>query len=238
FVLTVVSVSVLPINYGLYSVFLTPTFVLLAEVHAGDWHLAGVRIVNNLLGGALALAGTALLWPAPERDQLPAEVAAVLRADRDYLRQAVARLADGGAGVTEAVVAARRRLGVAILNAEAWLEQLAAHPAGRTDQLQAWMTLLAYARRLAASVAVLGTLGARGALGRGEVAAFGAEAERVLDDLADAVEARRAPAPLPRAALPPADPLLRAQLERVSAQLAVLHDAAARLGPRPAGELA
>lgn len=229
FVLAAVSVAVFPINAVLYLVFLTPTFVLLAEVSTGEWHLAGVRVADTFLGGLLALVGAALLWPTPERDRLPAEVAAVLRADRDYLHAAVERLGDGGEAAVARVIAARRRLGAAILNAEAWLEQLASAPAGRTDELESWMTLLAYGRRLGGSLAALAILGGQGALGRGEAEAFGAVAERVLDDLADALEARRPPAPLPPPFPPAGDPLLRAQLERVAGQLGVLHDAARRL---------
>ncbi len=231
FVMAAASVALFPINAVLYTVFLTPTFVLLAEANTGDWGLAGVRVLDTLLGGALALAGAALLWPTPERDRLPAEVAAVLRADAEYLRAAVERLADDGEAAVGRMVAARRRLGVAILNADAWLEQLLAAPGSRADELEPWMTLLAYGRRLAGSVAALAILGGQGALGRGEVAGFGAAAEGVLADLADALEGGRPPAPLPPPPPPAADPLLRAQLDRVSAQVAVLHDAAGRLLP-------
>ncbi|MEW5928000.1 MAG: FUSC family protein [Gemmatimonadota bacterium] len=231
FLTAAASVALFPINAVLYTVFLTPTFVLLAEVNAGDWHLAGVRVADTLLGGLLALAGAALLWPTPERDRLPAEVAAVLRADAGYLRAAAARLADGGEAAVGRMVAARRRLGVAILNADAWLEQLLAAPGSRADELEPWMTLLAYGRRLAGSTAALAILGGQGALGRGEVAGFAAAAEAALSDLADALEAGRPPAPLPPPPPPAADPLLRAQLDRVAAQVGVLHDAARRLHP-------
>lgn len=231
FVTAAVSVAVFPINAVLYVVFLTPTFVLLAEVNAGDWQLAGVRVADTLLGGAMALTGAALLWPTPERDRLPGEVAAVLRADAEYLRAAVAHLGGRSEAGLGRMVAARRRLGVAILNAEAWLEQLLGAPGGRADELEPWMTLLAYGRRLAGSVAALAILGGQGALGRGEVAEFGAAAERVLADLADAVERRRPPGPIPPPLPPAADPLLRAQLDRVAAQVGVLHDAVRRLHP-------
>jgi uncharacterized membrane protein YccC len=231
FLMAAASVALFPINAVLYTVFLTPTFVLLAEVNAGDWHLAGVRVADTLLGGLLALAGAALLWPTPERDRLPAEVAAVLRADAEYLRAAAARLADGGEAAVGRMVAARRRLGVAILNADAWLEQLLAAPGSRAEELEPWMTLLSYGRRLAGSTAALAILGGQGALGRGEVAGFADAAEAVLAELADALEAGRPPAPLPPPLPPAADPLLRAQLDRVAAQVGVLHDAARRLHP-------
>jgi uncharacterized membrane protein YccC len=51
FVFSAACVALLPLNYAAFSIFLTPTFVLLAEANAGDWHLAGLRIVNTLLGG-------------------------------------------------------------------------------------------------------------------------------------------------------------------------------------------
>ena len=66
FIFAAVSVAVLPINYTASRSFLTPTFVLLAEASAGDWHLAGVRVLDTLLGGVLALLGARFLWPAPE----------------------------------------------------------------------------------------------------------------------------------------------------------------------------
>ena len=75
FVFSATCVALLPLNYAAFSVFLTPTFVLLAEANAGDWHLAGLRIINTLLGGALALVGARLLWPTPEWNRLPAYMA-------------------------------------------------------------------------------------------------------------------------------------------------------------------
>ena len=72
FVFAASCVALLPVNYAAFSVFLTPTFVLLAEASAGDWNLAETRVLNTLLGGALALAGARFLWPSPERERFPA----------------------------------------------------------------------------------------------------------------------------------------------------------------------
>src|SRR6185295_12651342 len=44
-----VCAAVIQLNYGLFALFLTPTFVLLAEVHAPDTHLVALRITNTLL---------------------------------------------------------------------------------------------------------------------------------------------------------------------------------------------
>jgi uncharacterized membrane protein YccC len=64
--LTVLTVAVRPLSYTYFTLFLTPLFVLVAESSSGDWHLAELRILNTLLGGALALLSAAILWPQPE----------------------------------------------------------------------------------------------------------------------------------------------------------------------------
>ena len=135
FIFAAVSVALLPINYTAFSVFLTPTFVLLAEASAGDWHLATVRVINTLLGGAIALLGARLLWPAPEWRRLPAYLAATLRANRDYLQTVVRSFADRSNAAGEAMRTRRRDAALAAINAEesfqrllggAWREERAA----------------------------------------------------------------------------------------------------------------
>ena len=95
-------VALLPLNYGAYAVFGTPAFVLLAESSAGDWHLAGLRIVNTLIGGALALIGAQLLWPGEERNRLPELAATAIRANAEFLRRAVAFVASGNGDLGDA----------------------------------------------------------------------------------------------------------------------------------------
>jgi uncharacterized membrane protein YccC len=97
-IFTFLCVALLPLNYGAYAVFGTPAFVLLAEASAGDWHLAGIRIVNTLIGGTLALIGASVLWPGDEWNRLPEFVAAAVRADNEYLRKALAMLVESGGG--------------------------------------------------------------------------------------------------------------------------------------------
>ncbi len=98
---TTLCVALLPLNYGAYAVFGTPAFVLLAEANAGDWHLAGLRVVNTLIGGGLAFVGAQLLWPGDESNHLPEFAAAALRANADFLRRAIA-LAEPGRVPTSA----------------------------------------------------------------------------------------------------------------------------------------
>ena len=51
-------------NYGFYALFLTPFVVLMIDtVIPGDWEIALVRILDTLIGGAVALAVSYLLRP-------------------------------------------------------------------------------------------------------------------------------------------------------------------------------
>jgi len=185
-------------------------FVILAEMNAGGLHLTEARILDTLLGGALALARALILWPTRDLERMPALIAEVLRANRSYL-QAVLR----GEGPA-AVVAARRRVGLATANAEAALQRLIgeAPPAGRVEPL---MALVAYARRLSASITALGAARPDPALG--------AQLDEALGALADAAEAGAPPPPLP----PLDESAMPEPAQRLARQLRVVHSALARL---------
>jgi uncharacterized membrane protein YccC len=237
FVLAVVSVSLMPINYGLYATFLTPVFVLIADMSTHTPGLVEVRIVNTLLGGALALLGARLLWPTSERELFPDAAAAVLHSVRAYVALAVS----GAAPV--AFYSARRRVGLALINAEASLQRWMAEVRHRAVDLEAPMAILVYARGLVAAAVALGS--ARDATSRAiDLAPFARDVCAVLDDLERAILLSRPPLPLPtfdRAIadllaavesigdIPPSRrALLRTRTERVVQELAVAYDAVAR----------
>lgn len=232
FVFAAVSVTLLPLNYAAFSVFLTPTFVLLAEASAGDWHLAGVRIMNTVLGGALALAGSRLLWPTPESERLPVYLAGSLRAMRAYLDRVVALFHDRGAEASRSLRAARRDVGLAILNADESFQRLLGEHRGPADELASAMTLLTYARRFTASIAALALSRHSIDAASGDVLVpFARDVGGVLEGLAGALERGGRPAPLADVPDPPtagASPLLRGRLSRLRRQLRTLHDAVER----------
>jgi len=239
FVLATVSVAVLPINYAVFSMFLTPTFVLLAEVNAADWHLANLRIVNTLIGGVLALLGTRLLWPRSGRAQLEGEIATSLARLRDYLATIAAYEREAGEQRLREIAVARREVGLAALNAEATFQWRLGEAPMATSRLEPVMAVLTYTRRLAAAATALTTTAPRGGSpGSAAVAAFAAAAAVALDDLSSATAEGRLPAPLPagldRGGLTTEaeggiEPLLRAQLVRAGRQLATLHSALTRI---------
>lgn len=250
-----ISVAVIVVNYGLYTIFLTLTFVLLAEVGSGDWSLAQVRIVNTLIGGALALAGSWLLWERPEKELFPEQLAAALRADGEYFRRAFAAWLGEAKGPEPVLVEARRKMGLATINAEASFQRLLSEPRRRTEPLEPLMTLLAYTRRFAAAVIAFSSTQHERVTerDRARLQHFASTTEQVLEDLASAVEQARAPGALPGfrgllgadmpssgagEALPVDEPLVRAQLERVVRQLTVLHGAATRRAITSSGGVA
>ncbi|MCY0998043.1 FUSC family protein [Myxococcus sp. MISCRS1] len=223
-----VAIAVKPMSLAAFQVLLAPALVLLAEIQTGDWELAGVRVINTLLGGVLALVGAWLLWPSPEHSRFPEEVANALRADRDYLLSVASARSDAEPQVREA----RRKLGLQLLSAEASFQRLLSEWRGSSHQLEPAMALLAYARRFGSAVTAL----AASRQGRKDLAPVIGYAGNVLEDLALAVEHRRAPSPLPRStAQEGLDVLSRTQMDRLVRQLTVLHKATVRAAPQLTG---
>lgn len=227
-------VALLPLNYAAFSVFLTPTFVLLAEASAGDWNLASTRVLNTLLGGALALLGSRLLWPSPESARFPSYAAAALRANRAYLDAVVDGFDDTSAVAGEAMRAARRAIGLATVNAEESLQRALADALGDERKLATALTVLAYTRRFTASVAALG-IARHSADGttRAELESFRQAADATLGDLASALDEMRTPLALPplaqRVSSSRLSPVVRPRVDRLARQITTLHDAAARM---------
>jgi uncharacterized membrane protein YccC len=230
-VLAAVSAAVLQLNYALYALFLTPTFVLLAEVHARDTHLVELRIANTLLGAALAVAGALLLWPSREATRTGDRLADALDDAAGYMNQVFAAVATQAPARSASVIAARRRAGRALNNADLSLDRLIAEgpPAAI---LEPQMTLATMTRRLAATLSAFGT--ARHISDPSASAAIltriGADAERYLHGAAEALRAGASPPAYERhdavAATLPA--LLAARVARIDLQLSIIAEAVAR----------
>jgi uncharacterized membrane protein YccC len=237
---TAACIAFLPLNYGAYAVLGTPAFVMLAELTESEWHLSGLRIVNTLIGGALALAGSRFLWPRDEWDRLAEFVAKALRANLDYLHVAIDMMMRGEDANFGALRDARRAIAIAASNEDESFQRLIGEHRGPAEELEPIMALLVYTRRFAASTAALAIAGASVAGGaaagsaiHGALAPFERAAIAVLEDLADAVEHHRAPAPFPTLGsvqMPSenAPAPVRAQVTRLARQLQLLHDAVSR----------
>src|SRR5712691_7594596 len=209
FPLSALALALRPLNYGLFTLLVTPVFLLMAEVLSGDWHLAGARIESTLIGGGLAFAAQ-LLWPSRERDQLPQRLAALFHRLREYLD---AVLAD-----PRSEPAARRSFGLAAANADASFQRHLGEVAEPAERISAYMTLLTYARRLRNSIAM-----ALHSPDGVDLRALRPALDSALEDLGAAVRDQRPPGPPP-----PIDDKTPAGV-RLSRQLSILHSAVDRL---------
>jgi uncharacterized membrane protein YccC len=212
------AVALLPLNYGAFAVFLTPGFVLLAETHAGNPELAGTRVLNTLLGALIALLGSRLLFPLSERDQIRPLMAAAL----DELSALVGVVAEEPISI-ERVRAARRALGMALLNAEASYQRLLTETGIPPEQSEALLSLLLYAHRMASGLIAIAF--ARGTLLHLHLRERSEDLRRAIADLRQAIAERADPGP------PPERVSLNDATERVEAlfeQLAILRTATLR----------
>jgi uncharacterized membrane protein YccC len=91
-VLAFVALSVRPINYGLYTLALTPMIMVMLDVgHTATWETSFVRVADTFVGGILAVVGGYLLFPVWEKQKLPGALATVLKANADFLRAILSR---------------------------------------------------------------------------------------------------------------------------------------------------
>ena len=218
FVFIAVAMALLPLNYGIFAVFLTPAFVLLAETQSGNHTLAWVRVTNTLIGACAALLGSRLLFPLSERDRFRPLMGRALGALTALLSVA----AQPSHTETELRVA-RQKLGLALLNAEASYQRLLTETGIRPEESEALLSLLLHAHRLGSGLIALAV--ASGTPAHTALIARAAELHRALAELRAAVEGQRPPL------LGDALPAAKAGSARVDAlfeQLAVLRGATAR----------
>jgi uncharacterized membrane protein YccC len=225
-----VSAAVLQLNYGLYALFLTPTFVLLAEVHARDTHLVVLRIENTVLGAALAVFGALLLWPSRESTRTGDRLADALEAAAGYLHEVFAAVTGQAPARSAQVIGARRAAGRVFNNADLSLDRLVAEGAPPAI-LEPHMTLATMTRRLAATLSAFATARhvADPSRSVATVAAIGADAEQFLRAAAAALRTGGSPPVYRRHDEASAIPdLLAARIARIDLQLSIIAESVAR----------
>ncbi|ASU40104.1 hypothetical protein hmeg3_18635 [Herbaspirillum sp. meg3] len=92
FPLALLAMGLRPVSYGLYATFLTPVFVLVADV-AGDPQQqlsnALLRAGNNVIGTVIAIAATYFLWPRRQEANLHHSLSQMISVNLAYLRSAL-----------------------------------------------------------------------------------------------------------------------------------------------------
>ncbi|SDI05036.1 Uncharacterized membrane protein YccC [Paraburkholderia phenazinium] len=148
FPLVCATMALRTVSYSLFVLFLTPTFVLVADFAApgaSEWGYALTRLGNNVLGCSIALLATFLLWPSREPVDFRIRLADAVAANLDYLLGA---LRHAGGADTE-VERLRRAAGLASNNAEEAFNRLRLEKLESSLADRAAITALALLRRVA-----------------------------------------------------------------------------------------
>src|SRR5260370_30498361 len=84
--LSFAALSVRPINYGLYTLALTPMIMVMLDVgHTANWETSFLRVLHTFIGGILAVVGGDLFFPIWGKEKLPWEKAAGLKENAHFL---------------------------------------------------------------------------------------------------------------------------------------------------------
>ena len=235
------TLAVLPLNYGLAIFFLSVGIVPLEAqlVGAVGPEVGLLRLLDTLVGGALALGGGYLLWPSFERRSLPALISATLSSMARYADLVLGLYARGPVEY-DVLEGARRRVGVDTTNVQAALQRVASELAREPAYLAACLLAIATLQRLFVSLTALREIRSKVDAAR-DVAALREYARRVLEELAARLTAGRPAHPIPTIAMPlrthaPDDAsrhrLLAYEIERVTLQVRTLEAAVGRMvGP-------
>lgn len=223
------SASVLQLNYALFALFVTPTFVLLAEIHTHDLLLIEIRVAYTLLAGTLAFLASIALWPARERIQFDEQMARALEALERYLGAVSTAVAAGAPAPSIDVVEARRAYGMAINNAETALDRVMAERQP-SAVIEPRMTMVQLTRRLSIAINVFGTT--RNVVEihpyRPAVSAFSSATRGRLAELIGALRTGQPPGPWRPSAPQIGNDTIMARRVRVERYLVLLGEAVTR----------
>jgi uncharacterized membrane protein YccC len=167
---SVLTLATYAVDYGWYSFFLTPTFVLMSLPHLRDWHFAGVRIEMTVIGAGVALLAMRLLWPEQEKIELGRLLGRAAAADGAYAEAMVrywqTSSAERQAAERAVLAPARRRSGLAVNDAQETLDRLLLEPnlawrrgEGAGSAWESGLTFVTYLQRFARAVTTLAVVG-------------------------------------------------------------------------------
>jgi uncharacterized membrane protein YccC len=152
FPLICATMALRPVSYSLFVLFLTPTFVLVADFAtpgASELIFALIRLGNNVLGCLIALLATFVLWPSREPVDFRMRLADAVRANLNYLVSALRHVGGEDAEVDHLVERQRRAAGLASNNAEESFNRQRLERLDSSVADRAAVTALALLRRVA-----------------------------------------------------------------------------------------
>ncbi|MBB6250025.1 FUSC family protein [Nitrospirillum iridis] len=154
FPLAAATIALRSVSYSLFVTFLTPLFVLVADLlHpdvTGGEGIALARAFNNTLGSIIGLAGCLILWPEREPKSFSQRLAAAVEANMRYATLVVR----AGQTPYAEIDAARRAAGLASTAAEVTRQRMVLEGRRRRAHLDEAAALLETLRRLAGAATV------------------------------------------------------------------------------------
>ncbi|MDB4993522.1 MAG: putative rane protein [Myxococcaceae bacterium] len=162
--LSVAAVATQPRSYRLFTFFLTPVFVLLAERSQGDWWTAAARAGDAVVGGLIALVAAVVVFPSRESAaRMPEALSTMTNAVLAYADLVLASFDHRREpDVAARIAACRRTAGVAIGEAETSLERLLGEPRHDANAAARALELVTYVRRTASALTSIDTYAAAG----------------------------------------------------------------------------
>ncbi len=134
------------VSYGVQTLVLTPLVLILLSLvtpDVGTFQLSDERLINTLLGAAIAVCFGYLIWPRAQGGELARQFEAALAAVADYL------VAATSAGAAEGRIGAARRAAYASLSdLRATLNRSMAEPPPAGREAAAWFPLVAASERI------------------------------------------------------------------------------------------
>lgn len=197
--LIVTAVAVRPLSYSLFVTLLTPGIILLLSVMSqGGWQIGVTRIVDSLAGGLLALLASYLLFPRWERQQLPAQLEATIRANLGYFQQAIADYLNPDSSA-DLLARERRQAALDNANAAAAAQRLFSEPRHVRGNVEPITMLILQIRRFFNSITTLveHRQELSGEYQCPDFKQFTDTIVRVLENLADTLPQGQSPRPLP-----------------------------------------
>jgi uncharacterized membrane protein YccC len=169
-VCSVLTLATYAVDYGWFSFFITPTFVLLTLPYLRDWRFAEVRILDTLLGAVVAVLAMRVLWPQSLSLELARLLGRSTAAPAAYLNSVLtfwsAPEEDKKIAERKLLAPARRNCGLTSQDAEEALDRILLEPdLGRITALQSQLqtesalTYTTYIRRLTQCITTLASLG-------------------------------------------------------------------------------
>ncbi|MEX3679196.1 FUSC family protein [Paraburkholderia sp. BR14320] len=154
FPLVMATMALRPVSYSLFVLFLTPTFVLVADFAtpgANELSFALTRLGNNVLGCVLALLATFLLWPTREKLDLRVYLGDAVRANLAYLRASLEAPRHSGKEIEQL----RRAAGLTSNNAEEAIGRVRLEKLEDSMADTVTLTVLSLLRRMAGTATQL-----------------------------------------------------------------------------------